>query len=138
MFNELPHVAIPVVPTIRVLVTFTKFEELQPTDEFSTPPSSPSNAGFAGYESPAPQSSTSWLQWIKGPYRQGTSVISGPSPSSRVEDIQDPFMIPSDYNWITIEEKRKKMQEKKNGSKKGKVQNTVKVDARSELGGRPL
>ncbi|KAF9606214.1 hypothetical protein IFM89_023669 [Coptis chinensis] len=30
-------VAIPVVPTIRVLVTFTKFEELQPLDEFSTP-----------------------------------------------------------------------------------------------------
>ncbi|KAF9595092.1 hypothetical protein IFM89_036981 [Coptis chinensis] len=28
-------VVIPVVPTIRVLVTFTKFEELQPLDEFS-------------------------------------------------------------------------------------------------------
>ncbi|KAF9608085.1 hypothetical protein IFM89_006012 [Coptis chinensis] len=35
------EVAIPVVPTIRVLVTFTKFEELQPLDEFSTPPLSP-------------------------------------------------------------------------------------------------
>ncbi|KAF9625171.1 hypothetical protein IFM89_020038, partial [Coptis chinensis] len=34
-------VVIPVVPTIRVLVTFTKFEELQPLDEFSTPPLSP-------------------------------------------------------------------------------------------------
>ncbi|KAA8548457.1 hypothetical protein F0562_000141 [Nyssa sinensis] len=43
-------VAIPVVPTIRVLVTFTKFEELQPLDEFSTPPSSPTGAGR---ESPA-------------------------------------------------------------------------------------
>ncbi|KAB1669042.1 hypothetical protein ES319_1Z081200v1, partial [Gossypium barbadense] len=41
-------VAIPVVPTIRVLVSFTKFEELQPVDEFSTPPSSPS----VGRESP--------------------------------------------------------------------------------------
>ncbi|KAF2287566.1 hypothetical protein GH714_001333 [Hevea brasiliensis] len=30
-------VAIPIVPTIRVLVTFTKFEELQPVEEFSTP-----------------------------------------------------------------------------------------------------
>ncbi|KAF2314117.1 hypothetical protein GH714_022377 [Hevea brasiliensis] len=38
-------VAIPVVPTIRVLVTFTKFEELQPLDEFATPPSSPTAAG---------------------------------------------------------------------------------------------
>ncbi|KAF9619103.1 hypothetical protein IFM89_005117 [Coptis chinensis] len=38
-------VAIPVVPTIRVLVTFTKFEELQPLDEFSTPPLSTRSAG---------------------------------------------------------------------------------------------
>ncbi|KAJ0787649.1 putative ankyrin repeat domain-containing protein [Helianthus annuus] len=36
-------VAIPVIPTIRVLVTFTKFEELQPLDEFTTPPSSPTS-----------------------------------------------------------------------------------------------
>ncbi|KAF9601007.1 hypothetical protein IFM89_014992 [Coptis chinensis] len=42
-------VAIPVVPTISVLVTFTKFEELQPLDEFSTPPLSPR---VAGNESP--------------------------------------------------------------------------------------
>ncbi|KAF9625048.1 hypothetical protein IFM89_017196 [Coptis chinensis] len=34
-------VAIPVVPTIVVLVTFTKFEELRPLDEFSMPPLSP-------------------------------------------------------------------------------------------------
>ncbi|XAR64893.1 hypothetical protein NMG60_11008782 [Bertholletia excelsa] len=45
--TKLPHgtfpvkLAIPIVPTIRVLVTFTKFEELQPAEEFSTPPSSP-------------------------------------------------------------------------------------------------
>ncbi|XP_058101320.1 uncharacterized protein LOC131245710 isoform X2 [Magnolia sinica] len=116
-------VAIPIVPTIRVLVTFTKFEELQPSDdEFCTPPSSPGNPRFTGRESPAPQSSSSWLQWIKAPYRPGSSMISGPSPSSRVEDIQDPFVIPPDYTWITVEEKRKKMQEK-NGSKKGRGPN---------------
>ncbi|WOL07081.1 ankyrin repeat domain-containing protein 13C-A-like [Canna indica] len=106
-------VAIPVVPTIRVLVTFTKFEELQPTEEFSTPPSSP------GGKSPETQTSSSWIQWIKVPYRQSYSTTSG--PSSRVEDIQDPFVIPADYTWTTPEAKKKKMQGKSK-SKKGKGQ----------------
>ncbi|URE07906.1 hypothetical protein MUK42_21373 [Musa troglodytarum] len=109
-------VAIPVVPTIRVLVTFTKFEELQPSEEFSTPPTSPGN------NSPQTQtSSSSWIQWIKAPYRQNYSITSG--PSSRVEDIQDPFVIPPDYSWTTPEVKRKQMQEKRSKSKKGKGQN---------------
>ncbi|MQL73564.1 hypothetical protein Taro_005902 [Colocasia esculenta] len=106
-------VAIPVVPTIRVLVTFTKFEELQPIDEFCTPPSSPER------QSPSRQPSSSWIQWIKTPYQQNHNG-SGPS-SHRVEDIQDPFIIPSDYTWITPEAKKKKMQENKNKSKKGRA-----------------
>ncbi|XP_059445623.1 uncharacterized protein LOC132177360 [Corylus avellana] len=111
-------VAIPVVPTIRVLVTFTKFEELQPLDEFTTPPSSPS---AAGRESPAVthSSSSSWFQWIKAPYRPSSSTAGS---SSRIETIQDPFAIPPDYSWITAEAKKKKMQEK-NKSKKGKSHN---------------
>ncbi|CAL9077519.1 unnamed protein product [Musa acuminata var. zebrina] len=108
-------VAIPVVPTIRVLVTFTKFEELQPLEEFSTPPSSPES------NSPETLTSSSWIQWIKAPYRQGYSATSG--PSSRVEDIQDPFVIPPDYIWTTPEAKKKKIQENKSKSKKGKGQN---------------
>lgn len=106
------------VPTIRVLVTFTKFEELQPVDEFATPPSSPS---AAGQESPAVPhfSASSWFQWIKAPYRSGTSA---PGSSSRIENIQDPFAIPSDYTWISAEAKKKKMQEK-NKAKKGKSHN---------------
>ncbi|XP_077250900.1 uncharacterized protein LOC143890201 [Tasmannia lanceolata] len=114
-------VAIPVVPTIRVLVTFTKFEELQPLEEFCTPPSSPGgNSRAAGRESPATtHHSNSWIQWIKAPYRQSSTMISG--PSSRVEDIQDPFMIPPDYHWISVEEKKKKMQENKGKSKKGRA-----------------
>ncbi|XP_031503016.1 uncharacterized protein LOC116266076 isoform X1 [Nymphaea colorata] len=113
-------VAIPVVPTIRVLVTFTKFEELQPAEEFCTPPSSPENSRSTGKESPAVHSSSSWFQWIKAPYRQGSAMLSG--PGSRVEDIQDPFAIPSDYRWIGLEEKKKKMQEK-NKMKKKRSQN---------------
>lgn len=110
------QVAIPVVPTIRVLVTFTKFEELQPLDEFSTPPSSP-----PGEESPAlvPQSSSSsWFQWIKAPYH-GRPSSSSACSSSRIDNIQDPFVIPSNYVWVTAEAKKKKMQDK-NKSKKGK------------------
>lgn len=109
-------VAIPVVPTIRVLVTFTKFEELQPLDEFATPPTSPS---MSGEESPAATnfSASSWFQWIKAPYRPSSSAAG--SSSSRIENIPDPFAIPPDYTWVTAEEKKKKMQEK-NKSKKGK------------------
>ncbi|KAK7279116.1 hypothetical protein RJT34_24160 [Clitoria ternatea] len=108
-------VAIPVVPTIRVMVTFTKFEELQPVDEFATPPSSPS---AAGQESPLVSnfSASSWFQWIKAPYRPSSSATGS---SSRIENIQDPFAIPSDYTWVTAEAKKKKMQEKSK-SKKGK------------------
>ena len=114
------QVAIPVVPTIRVLVTFTKFEELQPVDEFSTPPSSPT---AAGRESPAvmmQSSSSSWFQWIKSPYQRPGSSTGG--SSSRIENIQDPFAIPPDYTWVTAEAKKKKMQEKSK-SKKGQNQN---------------
>ncbi|KAJ0093938.1 hypothetical protein Patl1_25914 [Pistacia atlantica] len=112
------QVAIPVVPTIRVLVTFTKFEELQPVDEFATPPSSPT---AAGRESPSLTQSTSssWFQWIKAPYRPSSSTGGS---SSRIENIQDPFAIPQDYTWITAEAKKKRMQEKSK-SKKGKSQN---------------
>ncbi|CAA6662558.1 unnamed protein product [Spirodela intermedia] len=111
-------VAIPVVPTIRVLVTFTKFEELQPTEEFSTPPSSP-----VGDPSPpsVKQPLRSWLQWIKTPYHQ-TFNASGPS-SHRVEDIQDPFLIPSDYTWTTPEARKQRLQESKNKPRKGRSQN---------------
>lgn len=111
-------VAIPVVPTIRVLVTFTKFEELQPSDEFSTPPSSPS-----GRESPSlltQSTSSSWFQWIKAPYQRPAGASSiGSASSTRIDNVQDPFTIPSEYTWITAEAKKKKMQEK-NKLKKGK------------------
>lgn len=106
------------VPTIRVIVTFTKYEELQPVDEFATPPSSPTAA--ARRESPSVTStlSSSWFQWIKAPYqRPGTSTSV--SSSSRIETLEDPFVIPCDYTWVTAEAKKKKMQEK-NKAKKGR------------------
>ncbi|KAL0414128.1 UNVERIFIED_CONTAM: hypothetical protein Sradi_1614500 [Sesamum radiatum] len=114
MWLFLFKVAIPVVPTIRVMVTFTKFEELQPLDEFSTPPSSPTPVSK---ESPSvtQSSGSSWFQWIKSPYQRSSSSRGG--PSSRTDNIQDPFAIPPDYSWITAEAKKKKMQEKSKAKK---------------------
>ncbi|TYJ14714.1 hypothetical protein E1A91_A10G135600v1 [Gossypium mustelinum] len=99
-------VAIPVIPTIRVLVTFTKFEELQPVDEFSTPSSSPTT----GRESPAVthSSGSTWFQRIKAPYHRPSSSNYS---CNKIENLQDPFAIPPDYTWITAEAKKKKMRE---------------------------
>ncbi|CAN6580070.1 unnamed protein product [Malus baccata var. baccata] len=69
-------VAIPVVPTVRLIVTFVKLEELPSTDEFATPPSSPTSSP-TGRESPG----------------------STRAPCQR--PIQDPFAIPSEYRWVT-------------------------------------
>lgn len=112
-------VSIPVVPTIRVLVTFTKFEELQSSDEFCTPPSSPSTA-TSDQDNPAPprSSTSSWFHWRKtAPHRQSSGVSGG-----RIESIQDPFAIPADYTWVTAEAKKKKMRERSK-SKKVRSQN---------------
>lgn len=109
-------VALPVVPTIRVLVTFTKFEELQPLDEFETPPSSPITADRDNL-APEPSSASSWFQWLKAPYQRSHMPLG--SSVGRIENIQDPFAIPQDYTWITAEAKKKKLLEKSK-SKKGK------------------
>ncbi|KAL6535120.1 hypothetical protein OROMI_026494 [Orobanche minor] len=90
-------VAIPVVPTIRVIVTFTKFEELQPLNQ------SLSTTGI-GTESTRSSSSQSWFQWIKSPYQRPNSS------TNRIENIQDPFAIPAGYKWTTVEEKKKRRQ----------------------------
>ncbi|KAL9661714.1 hypothetical protein QQ045_026541 [Rhodiola kirilowii] len=119
-------VAIPVVPTIRVLVTFTKFEELQPLDEFSTPPTSPT-AGYARTPSTAhPSTPSTWfgIGWMKSPSHSRQTSSNG----SRIENIQDPFAIPSDYAWITADAKKKRTQEKSR-AKKAKSQQQRKNTA---------
>jgi hypothetical protein len=98
-------VAIPIVPTIRVLVTFTKFEEFAPLEEFCTPPTSP-----AHFQDAKSESSTSWISWMKG-NRSGQS--SDISDSHRYRDEVDPFLIPADYRWIDGSEKRRRMRAKK-------------------------
>ncbi|OMO84470.1 hypothetical protein CCACVL1_10813 [Corchorus capsularis] len=103
-------VAIPIVPTIRVLVTFTKFEELQP-EEFSTPLSSP--AHFQDAKSKESESS-SWISWMRG--SRGGQSSDG--DSHRYKDEVDPFHIPPDYTWVDANEKKRRMKAKKAKSKK--------------------
>ncbi|XP_074584856.1 uncharacterized protein LOC141840699 isoform X2 [Curcuma longa] len=104
--------AIPIVPTIRVLVTFTKFKELQQSDEFSTPPSSPTLL----QESKAKETeeSGSWYSWMKG-NRSGQTSDSCEMPS--LKDEIDPFQIPSEYTWIDAKEKKRRLKAKKRKSK---------------------
>ncbi|XP_022966449.1 uncharacterized protein LOC111466097 [Cucurbita maxima] len=104
-------VAIPIVPTIRVLVTFTKFEELQPAEEFATPPSSPDHFPDAKVKE-SDGSSSSWITWMRG--SRGAQSSDGDGH----KDEADPFHIPPDYTWVDANEKRRRMKSKKAKSKK--------------------
>ncbi|CAK9192181.1 unnamed protein product [Sphagnum troendelagicum] len=114
-------VAIPVVPTIRVVITFTKFAELKPSEEFSTPISSPTHFQDAKVDADVPTTATngSWLYWISG----SQNLTKGGAPNGLEEQLDeeaDPFLIPSDYLWIDMEEKKRRLLEKKGKSKKEK------------------
>lgn len=107
-------VAIPIVPTIRVVVTFTKFEELQPAEEFSTPLSSP--AHFLDSKSKDSEGSNSWISWMRG--SRGGQSSDGETQSHRYKDDSDPFSIPSDYTWVDANEKKRRMKARKAKTKK--------------------
>ncbi|KAK8945725.1 hypothetical protein KSP40_PGU009560 [Platanthera guangdongensis] len=100
-------VAIPVIPTFRMLITFTKFEGLQCSldEELSNPPLTPER------QSPQRDSSISWAQRMIDSYRAAPNALrpkSSPERRSRSMDLDDPFLIPSDYAWTTSEEKKEK------------------------------
>ncbi|KAI4372549.1 hypothetical protein MLD38_010765 [Melastoma candidum] len=108
--------AIPIVPTIRVIVTFTKFEELHPMEEFSTPCSSP--AHFQDAKVKESDSSTSWISWLRG--NHGSQSNHG--DSQRFKDDADPFLIPLDYTWVDADEKKRRMKARRAKSRKPKKQ----------------
>ncbi|XP_052202369.1 uncharacterized protein LOC127808068 [Diospyros lotus] len=125
-------VAIPVVPTVRVVITFTKFVQLQPVEQFYTPLSSPRHLGFVRAseeeetESHYPScssassssSSTAWL-------RRSTSRLSSATKQLQQQLQQhcpaaqqsDPFAIPSGYTWSSFDEKNRKMKKSKSTRK---------------------
>ncbi|KAM3285396.1 ankyrin repeat domain-containing protein 13C [Capsicum chacoense] len=104
--------AIPVVPTVRVVITFTKFVELQPIEQFYTPFSSPrhllhgdsedESSSSNYYSLPSSSSSSSWLLKSKQPQqnRNGAQQV-------------DPFAIPRGYSWSSFDEKNRKMKKSK-------------------------
>ncbi|KAJ1692415.1 hypothetical protein LUZ63_009113 [Rhynchospora breviuscula] len=107
-------IAIPIVPTIRVLVTFTKFEELQTSDEFATPPSSPTQFQDSGKAMKEQDGSSSWYSWVKG--SRGVSSSEG-SDDRVLRDEPDPFIIPSDYTWVDANEKKRRLKAKRRSKK---------------------
>ncbi|XP_074292827.1 uncharacterized protein LOC141619703 [Silene latifolia] len=127
-------IAIPIVPTIRVVITFTKFEELQPTDEFVTPPSSPTH--FQDAKSRDSEGSTSWISWMKG--SRGGQSSDGESQSHRYKDDTDPFTIPADYTWVDVGEKKRRMKARRAKTKKTRKPTAPKNgDIRHPLGEEP-
>ncbi|CAI8601942.1 unnamed protein product [Vicia faba] len=102
-------IAIPVVSPVKVLVTFTKFEELPKVDEFESAPSSPTSADL---ENPPAQPSSSWFQWIRTPSQSSSSAAA-----ESYNTAQDLFTIPSNYTWTDLHSKMK-------SSEKNKPKNT--------------
>uniref|UniRef100_J3LI78 Ankyrin repeat domain-containing protein n=2 Tax=Oryza brachyantha TaxID=4533 RepID=J3LI78_ORYBR len=126
-------IAIPIVPTIRVIVTFTKFEELQPLDEFATPPSSPTQ--FQDAKGKESEGSGSWYSWVRG----GRGAQSSDSGDSRNwKDEVDPFQIPSDYTWVDANEKKRRMKAKKAKNRRGSTRKQSSKSTSSEGGNHPM
>ncbi|KAL8171098.1 hypothetical protein V2J09_022902 [Rumex salicifolius] len=123
--------AIPIVPTIRVIVTFTKFEEIQQTEEFSTPLSSPVH--FQETKSKDSDQPSSWISWMRGG-KGGPQSSDGESQHFCKDDV-DPFHIPSDYTWVDANEKKRRMKAKR---AKGKKHHSKQTPARRNAEVGPL
>ncbi|KAK4360934.1 hypothetical protein RND71_019886 [Anisodus tanguticus] len=111
--------AIPVVPTVRVVITFTKFVELQPIEQFYTPFSSPRHLAHGGgedgssgsnyYSLPSSLSSSS-SSWLSRSNSRSCSTSKQPQQSCQQAD---PFAIPGGYSWSSFDEKNRKMKKSK-------------------------
>ncbi|EXB55126.1 Ankyrin repeat domain-containing protein 13C [Morus notabilis] len=129
-------VAIPVVPTVRVVITFTKFVELQPVEKFYTPLSSPRHFYYGGRSQPEEEhksqshcsslpsssslSSSSTSTWLRRNSSQSGSASKQQQQGAAAavaQDTTDPFAIPSGYTWTSVDEKSKKMKKSKSTRK---------------------
>lgn len=119
------------VPTVRVIITFTKFVELQrPEEQFFTPVSSPRqfidfgrNNGYDVVVSDVDDDnnkkgnhrssvSTSWLS--RNGSRSGLPTLQKGSP----QQVVDPFVVPVGYAWSSFDEKGKQLKKSKSTSRK--------------------
>ncbi|XP_057537776.1 uncharacterized protein LOC130815352 [Amaranthus tricolor] len=120
-------IAIPVVPTVRVVITFTKFIELQPTDCFYTPLSSPRFLSNGNNHSPSEERethSTTASTSLSWPRRSNSSRSSNKSQQQQQQCpealISDPFAIPDGYTWESIDSKNNRKVKKSKSVRKAK------------------
>ncbi|KAL1829832.1 hypothetical protein ACET3Z_008244 [Daucus carota] len=110
-------IAIPVVPTVRVVITFTKFVELQPIEEFYTPMSSPAQFGsgrISGDEMGSGLATVSSRSWFSlNAYKSG----SASKHHWEQPEQANPFAIPSGYTWSSFDDKSRKMKKSKSTRK---------------------
>ncbi|KAA8520078.1 hypothetical protein F0562_014334 [Nyssa sinensis] len=119
-------VAIPVVPTVRVVITFTKFVELQSTEQFYTPLSSPRHfvhgrGSEDETESRNPSLSSSSTSSSSTPWLRRSGSFSSSASKQRQHcwagQQSDPFAIPSGYTWSSFDDKNRKMKKSKSTRK---------------------
>ncbi|KAL8151203.1 hypothetical protein V2J09_021011 [Rumex salicifolius] len=110
-------IAIPVVPTVRVVITFTKFVDLPPLDIFYTPLSSPAHLAAGQRQSEAKNgnkktsffpssSSSSSKSSLPSWFTRNDSHNSANNQQSDSQD-SDPFSIPTGYTWTNIDKNKK-------------------------------
>lgn len=146
VFVFMGQVAIPVVPTVRVVITFTKFVELQPIEQFYTPFSSPrqlhhggrgglseeehkSDTHYSSLPSSSSSSSSSMPSWLRRSSSQSVSTSKQQQQHHHNQQQQqqqrsclgaqesDPFAIPSGYSWSSVDDKSRKMKKSKSTRK---------------------
>lgn len=114
------QLSIPVVPTVKVVITFTKFVDLPPAEQFYTPLSSPRFLSVAGEDqsnddgkSDARNSTSRPSSWLRR---------AGKGSQRRIEEEEqqtpDPFAIPIGYKWTSMTNNNKSGKMKRSKSTK--------------------
>ncbi|KAL4320837.1 hypothetical protein AHAS_Ahas14G0050400 [Arachis hypogaea] len=92
-------VAIPVVPTVKVVITFTKFMELKPFEQFYTPSSSPSHLFSEDDDDDAQRKPEREYSSLSSSFSSSSSSSSSVALDLNLDS--DPFAIPDGYRWIS-------------------------------------
>ncbi|KAH7289004.1 hypothetical protein KP509_31G053200 [Ceratopteris richardii] len=87
------------------------------SEEFGTPLTSPTHFSEAKGKELEASHSSSWLSWTRGSKDQNASTSS--VQHDYVEDM-DPFVIPSDYTWIDMKEKKRRLKARKSKTRSRK------------------
>ncbi|KAJ4915405.1 ankyrin repeat family protein [Raphanus sativus] len=110
--------SIPVIPTVKIVMTFSKFVPLRPMDQFYTPLSSPRHLSAAVEDQCDVESeetcdirtsTSSRSTFSASSWRRLNITGTGKSAQRRLEEEQaqmvDPFSIPTGYKWTSNSDK---------------------------------